>query len=531
VFSTGNQSPPIKSGLYPTLAMLLVVAPLWAQSDSGVILRSDTRVVQIDVTVRDSGGKPVEDLQQRDFTILDNGKPRAFTIFSVNRTGQNAPHEPAPLSLSTPSARPVLPANVFTNLGEHPSSAPDQHSTVILLDGINGFLESFALGSKGVRTLVDRLPADERIALYVITKFDGLLQLADYTTDRQQVRNAMATFIPRGMDATPLALEIHKRVTDDGAGQDETAPPNIPRAPPRETAFMAYRASEVIRQCFNALAERLRTMPGRKSIYWVTEGFPARLIRDNPAWDKTTAALNDANVAVNTVDEDGLGGPMRLWGGGGIISMQLIAKRTGGQAIIHRNNLGDAMAEGIANSRSSYTLGFYLTELDSEYHELRVHVNRPRLELDYRLGYYAQTDAMHDLANRKSEIESALLSPLDLTGISITAGIERKAADLVIHVQLSPESLTLAQAVGAWNCKLEELFLEKNETGELARVSQKTELHIGQAGKADYDRRGAILTQTMRYVHGATKLILVIRDSASGRTGSLTIPLNGESPE
>jgi VWFA-related protein len=509
--------------------MLLIVTPLWAQSDSGVILRSDTRVVQIDVTVRDSGGKPVEDLQQRDFTILDNGKPRAFTIFSVNRTGQNAPHEPAPQSPSTPSVRPEFPANVFTNLGEHPSAAPDQHSTVFLLDGLNGFLESFALGSKGLRTLVDRLPADERIALYVITKFDGLLQLADYTTDREQVRNAMASFIPRGMDATPLALEIHKLLTDDGAGQDETAPPNIPRAPPRETAFMAYRASEVIRQCFNALAERLRTMPGRKSIYWVTEGFPARLIRDNPAWDKTTAALNDANVALNTVDEDGLGGPMRLWGGGGIISMQLIAKRTGGQAIIHRNDLGDAMAEGIANSRPGYTLGFYLGELDGNYHELKVRVSRPGLQLDHRLGYVALTDAMHDLENRKTEIESAMMSPLNLTGVGITVGIEHQAGNLVIHLRLSPESITLAQARGVWNGKVEELFVEKNDVGELARVRQMEEFHIGPAAKADYDRRGAILTQTMRHVTGATKLILVIRDSSSGRTGSLTIPLNGES--
>src|ERR1700723_2392905 len=44
-------------------------------------LRSDTRVVEVDVQVRDSHGKPVQGLKAADFTILDNGKKRPFTIF------------------------------------------------------------------------------------------------------------------------------------------------------------------------------------------------------------------------------------------------------------------------------------------------------------------------------------------------------------------------------------------------------------------------------------------------------------------
>ena len=51
------------------------------------------------------------------------------------------------------------------------------------------------------------------------------------------------------------------------------------------------------------------------------------------------------------------------------------------------------MAEGIANSRTDYTLGFYLGELDGKYHELKVVVNRRGLELNHRLGYIARTDA------------------------------------------------------------------------------------------------------------------------------------------
>jgi hypothetical protein len=296
------------------------------------------------------------------------------------------------------------------------------------------------------------------------------------------------------------------------------------KGPPRETAYLIQRASEDVRKSFNALSEKLRTVPGRKSIFWVTEGLPARLIRSDP-WEKTFAALNDANIAVNTVDEDGLGGPMRLWGGGGIISMQLVAEYTGGQAFFHRNDIDGALAEGVENSRTDYTLGFYLGDLDGDYHELRVRIDRPGVQLRHRLGYIAETDTMRDLKNRKMDIESALLSPLDLTGVGIKAKIEHNGGNFILHLQLSPESLTMVPARGASNGKVEELFIEKNDTGgELARVRQTCGFHIGASGKADFDARGAILTQEMRLAAGATKLIVVVRDSASGRTGSLTIP-------
>jgi len=75
-------------------------------------------------------------------------------------------------------------------------------------------------------------------------------------------------------------------------------------------------------------------------------------------WDKTVTALNDANIAVNTVDSFTLGGPpARFWGPGGILTMEQVAEETGGEAYFHRNDLDAAMASGIADSRRSYTLG------------------------------------------------------------------------------------------------------------------------------------------------------------------------------
>ena len=114
-----------------------------------------------------------------------------------------------------------------------------------------------------------------------------------------------------------------------------------------------------------------------------------------------------------------------------------------------------------------------------------------------------------------------------LTGVAITARVEIKAGTLTVHLNLSPASLTLTEAQGGWAARVEELFVERNDLGrEFAHLKQIAAIRIAQSGKQDYDRRGGVLQQSMHYVPGATRLFIVIRDTASGRTGSLTVPLN-----
>ena len=89
-------------------------------------MHAETRVVQIDVVVTDSDGNPVGNLSKEDFTIKDDGKPRAIDIFSVSH-GAPQPETPfTPLSKS-------LPPNILSNRNPGPPSLQG-HSTVIVLD-------------------------------------------------------------------------------------------------------------------------------------------------------------------------------------------------------------------------------------------------------------------------------------------------------------------------------------------------------------------------------------------------------------
>ena len=515
-----------------------------------VTLRTDTRVVEIDVTVHDSQGKPIDDLRKSDFTVTDDGKPREFTIFNFSRATSTSA---TPEHVLPPP--PVLPRNTFTNLGQPPP--PTQgHATIILLDAINGWFDNYALSRQAVIGMLDKIPTDEKIALYVISKGEGLVILQDYTTDHEQLLDAITKHIPHAMCPAP---------PEYSAPVDQSLPKHNPPPPParngkgnsaeddaaaRMAALKAYTdvppcvtpgprgldqmetAAESVRLSLRALADKLSHQPGRKSVFWVTQGFPVSVLNGAaaPAWNNTISALNDANIAVNTVDSNGVDsgvGPPRMWGAGAVPAEKWLAEATGGKAYFYRNDLDGAIAEGIADSRSSYVLGFYLTAVDGKYHELKVSVDRQGVALSYRQGYYAVDTPKRDASQKKVDLSAALLNPADSTAVGIEATLDMKPGTLNVRLRLDPETLTVQPGKAGLTGNIEELFVEFNATGhEVGRISAAPPFEIKTENLEAYQSRGVTMVQSIPLADDAVKLSIIVRDTASGRVGSLAVPLD-----
>ncbi len=102
------------------IALLFLAAVLAAQEEQSII-RVNTRLVELDVVVRDKHG-PVADLTQDDFTVLDQGKPQKIASFTV--ISAHSPKEPSiPL-------RPGEVSNRVNSLGQEPTG-----TTAVLLGG------------------------------------------------------------------------------------------------------------------------------------------------------------------------------------------------------------------------------------------------------------------------------------------------------------------------------------------------------------------------------------------------------------
>jgi hypothetical protein len=66
-----------------------------AQEQPPLVLKTETRAVQINVSVKDKKGDPIRDLQSSDFMVFDNGKPRRIQIFSgVVNSGSPSRRDP-----------------------------------------------------------------------------------------------------------------------------------------------------------------------------------------------------------------------------------------------------------------------------------------------------------------------------------------------------------------------------------------------------------------------------------------------------
>ena len=463
----------------------IALAPLLC----GQVIRVQTREVVVDVTVTDKKNSPVTDLRQSDFTVLDDGKPRVIDTFSVSQT-----YSPISAQIRSP-LHPPSAGTVDKN------GAPDTgHSTAIILDEVNTFFEDAAQARQNVLNVMTTVPADERIALYVIVRKQGLILLQDYTTDRNALRQSLAKHFPSGM----------KPASSNHFYVDQPTPPGaFPPANEENAAAMWRENDGDARLSLQALADQLANVSGRKSVFWVTNGFHpwilglgnrptspaiAALDMEKPAWDKTFAALNEANVAVNVVDSRGLyaaSNPVL----GTIAVMEEVAEKTGGKAYYGRNDLDGAIDEGIAGSRTTYTLRFHMAdeERDNRFHTLQVKVDRPGVQAFHRQGYYAGgAPAGADLVAGKiagQELESRAASAMGTIDVAMQlpffyTGTNR--ASVHLSAEMVPAGMTFRKDATGLHGQIEVVGSAlRPDGGEAARFADSVRVDLEDQAHAD----------------------------------------------
>lgn len=527
-----------------TVLLTRVASPGQAPPSGGLILRSDTRTVQIDISVKDSQGHPVHGLRKEDFVVTDNGKRREIQLFSGDDTVQTSP-------AAIPAAR-ALPRGIFSN--RFGPRTVQGRVTAIVLDNVDFEFEkppqgkikaplllSYSLSSvlnirlnayKSVLRAIEAMQPGDANAIFAVTP--ELQIVCDYTTDRDLLRKSLEAWKSDGR------ASVESPLNDDPALKMLTA--------------------------LRDVATHMSGAPGRKSIVWVTPGIPSPadlasiryrlhlggtgrpVVLDGTTWmatnvgymgiqeifDSTMRAINDANVALYPVDSRGVNAypdyPVRWWPGlegldTNITVMQGIAKETGGKAYYMRNDVDAAIGEALDETRYTYELGFYLSpaDFDGKFHELGVKVpGQPKLTLRYRQGYNATVASEAD-SKEKHELETELLSPLDASGLGMDARVEMvhgpKGSQWKVSLGLDPATIGRGKD---GSIALDETLVETDANGaQLAKVQESLQFRLPAGQPA------ARYTRTIDSRDGATTLHVVVRDKTTGHVGSLTVPLAG----
>jgi hypothetical protein len=84
--------------------------------------------------------------------------------------------------------------------------------------------------------------------------------------------------------------------------------------------------------------------------------------------------------------------------------MSEIAAQTGGRAFYNTNDLKAAMLQGVEHGANYYTLAYSPRnqKWNGAFRRITVKIDRPRVRLDYREGYYGTKDRMSQTSHRSS---------------------------------------------------------------------------------------------------------------------------------
>jgi VWFA-related protein len=336
------------------LVTLFYTAAISAQEPSAAPPPAAASKIYLDVVVTPKSGPPVADLQQQDFTLLDNKSPRALTSFQAF-TGREAPIK-----------------------------------VVVVIDAVNTDAQRVGY---------------ERIQIDKFLRADG---------GHLAYPVALAVFTDKGIS---IAAELSSdgNALSDALDKQDVAIRAIGRS---AAFYGAAERLGYSLAALRQLTASLAPQPGRKIVLWVSPGWPllsgprveltskqqqqifSDVVSFSTQLRQAGITLYSVNPAGNTESilrasyyKDFLKGvskPNQVAAGN--LGLPVLALQSGGLALELDNDLTAQLQKCISDAAPYYEISFDAapTERPDEYHELEIKLAKPGLTVHTRQGYYAQ---------------------------------------------------------------------------------------------------------------------------------------------
>jgi VWFA-related protein len=376
--------------------------------------RAGINYVRVDVIITDKNGNQIADLKESDFEVSEDGKPQkidAFKLVKLDGGRAEAIKEP--------------PKQIRTDFDEESEAARDD----VRLFAI--FLDDYHVrkgASLSVRNPLTRFmetqigPSDMVGVMYPLESTSSVRM----TRNHDAVMRALQKFEGRKYDYQPR-------------NQFEERYAYYP------TEIVERIRTQVSLSAIKGLIVHMGTLKeGRKALILVSEGFTYMLPpqmrnadatmpglgnpnafnpmagvndpnEDRAAWlasldlDSDLREIFDAanrnNVSIYAVDPRGLPGfefdineNVNLQSDSKYLTatqdtLRMMAENTDGRAIVNRNDLDVGMKQITRDSSAYYLIGYNSSQApsDGKFHEIKVRVKRPGVQVRARKGYWALT--------------------------------------------------------------------------------------------------------------------------------------------
>jgi VWFA-related protein len=519
--------------------------------------------VLVPVVVTDREGRAVSSLKKEDFQVQENGKDQKVTSLEEIKP------------IATPLSRPAMPSNEITN---HTSAeAAPRRLVIIAFDLVNTpFLDQ----ARARQAVVDHLSKSiEPDCLYqlVAIGINGAQILHDYTQETAPLVEALKAVGSRfpannGVDADAIRTVS----TDPGLTSVSTVlvtPQNTPDLASlarfieagAEQTYAQWHAADAASstlQAFLQIAQRASGIPGRKSLIWITGSFPftidpgsASINEGLPfaAYQHTMQLLEQQLISVYPVDARGLvptepDASVHLTRRNDTrVSLQLadasrrnldtldtmraFADMTGGRAYINTNDTRGAIREAAQDGSDYYMLSYAVDKSDRRQGWRKITVKVGDYDVRARHGYFLTQTTMDPSTTASYDVDSALKSPFDYTGIPVKVVLEAPVSQgnkrKVTFAMTMPPKATSVDNTDNNHLRVDIAYAVWTATGQDAgHKGTFYNLNLNPAQLQMIETQGLGYGDTIELAPGSYKLRVVVRDDLTGQIGSVQAPLD-----
>jgi VWFA-related protein len=273
-----------------------------------------SRIVYVDVVVRDGRGQIVRGLTQNDFRVTEDGAPQEVDLFRAYT------HDVA--SAAGGPGKDASPAKL-----EFSNSAAGRSDTVnmIVFDLLNTSMTNQTYARKQMLKFLGALPPGHKIALFILS--DRLHMLQSFTGNSELLAQAAGLLMPKasflfksGSDQMRDADILGMSSADMKSGGASSFAMDLADELSKEGFQHDQERNGVTNQAFRELAQASAAYTGRKNLIWLSESFPLGAITSLQSFHSslgtsfymadlsgpTAKTISDSRIAVYPISVAGL---------------------------------------------------------------------------------------------------------------------------------------------------------------------------------------------------------------------------------
>lgn len=497
----------------------MVLGALAASAQGGTpatpTLRISTRLVLLDTNVVDAHGSPVTGLTAKDFAVYEDKQPERIVSFEAPEAHVLPPH--------------VSVATVFDP--GRPAAFGSSAVTLFVLDEVN---THFADSAYAVHSIEGYLAKQGDVlsqpATLVVVRDSSFKQLVPFTLDKQKFLAALHGFVPEQAWALEQSMSVGEGVAD-----------------------RLDRSLSTLEQ----LAQYGARIPGRKNLVWVGAGFPSidpealtegthRMLQN--MLQHVTDVLLENRVTLYAVDPTTTAAglqevtdPVQLAfasavGTGGKLmdpfdhqfDFDRLGPVTGGKVLRGMNDVDREIGDSIASGGNYYTIGYRPSngsDVPGQFRHIKIVCLRPGLTATTHDGYYTSSPKATLASDTIGyDLNNAATASIPFNAVGFTAD-RSPDGSFVLHVQ--SRDLTWVDAGEQQQAQVQVLAVALSGKGKILGHALLSETaSAAQTVDTRAPAQKARFTVSLSPQSGAETLRLVVRDTASGRMGTLDLPGN-----